>query len=213
MYYSWNGKPLPLYSTVPQEAHALTAWSELDPVTQKLLSFSLLFLPFLWANSAAQVAWTWSLSLRSSHQLSVTSLPELGTTRGGVLTALTCAGLVQQRQQLWLHGCSCLIMSGRHCFAVVLASLWLLQSFPSCFRDDPWLARGGVWYRCPMLDWVPQTSLNFGPLSVSTLTAINCTSKLPEVWELPSSIYIEHELGRQTVFKSNALIHYNSKIK
>lgn len=42
-------------STVPQEAHALTAWSELDPVTQKLLSFSLLFLPFLWANSAAQV--------------------------------------------------------------------------------------------------------------------------------------------------------------
>lgn len=54
-----------------------------------------------------------------------------------------CLDLLQVRfrqpQQLWAHECTGSVISGGHCFALVLHNLCLLESFFLLFWDDPWV--------------------------------------------------------------------------
>lgn len=55
---------------------------------------------------------------------------------------------------MWVHTGSCLTVSGRCCFYVVIHHLWLLESSCPFFYSNPWALgrREGSYYRCSIYD-------------------------------------------------------------
>lgn len=75
------------------------------------------------------------------------SLAEHGTSCKSLTFLLGCGKCVQPKDlsTVWGQMCSCLAMSRRHCFLIVIHCLWLLPYFFSLFCNDP--CRRIIWRR------------------------------------------------------------------